>query len=156
MLTVGNLSRSYGATKAVDSVSFAIKKGEIVGLLGRNGAGKTTIMKMLSGFLEPDQGDIIINGHDLAVQRKLAQSQIGYLPENLPIYPEMVVADYLDYAAELKGLKHNKYVEMKRVIAATDIGDKILAPIATLSRGFKQRVGVAQAVLGDPKLLILY
>lgn len=156
MLEVSQLSRRYGDYLAVDSVSFSITKGEIVGLLGHNGAGKTTIMKMLSGFLEPDAGKVLVDGQDLAQHTKKIQKGLGYLPESLPVYPEMTVADYLDYAADLKGLAGNqKREEIKRAIQATDIGAKLNAPIATLSRGFKQRVGVAQAILGRPKLLIL-
>ena len=156
MLAVSNLSRSYGSFLAVDAVSFNIKPGEIVGLLGHNGAGKTTIMKMLSGFLEPDQGRITVDGIDLGADAKHVQRQLGYLPENLPVYPEMTVGDYLDYAADLKGLQGElKSAEIRRAVAATDIGAKILAPIATLSRGYKQRVGVAQAILGKPRFLIL-
>ncbi len=156
MLEVSQLSRRYGEYLAVDSVSFSISKGEIVGLLGHNGAGKTTIMKMLSGFLEPDHGKVMVDGLDLAQHTKKIQHSLGYLPENLPVYPEMTVAEYLDYAADLKGLAGNhKREEIKRVIGATDIGAKLNATIATLSRGFKQRVGVAQAILGRPKVLIL-
>jgi ABC-2 type transport system ATP-binding protein len=155
MLEVKQLVKFYGQHKAVDRVNFTIDQGEIVGLLGQNGAGKTTIMKMLSGFLEPDEGEVVFNGLSLADHTKLIQQSIGYLPENLPVYPEMTVADYLDYAAELKGLGDNKYHEIKRVIEATALEDKLDAPINTLSRGYKQRVGVAQAVLGQPKLLIL-
>ncbi|MCX2800779.1 ABC transporter ATP-binding protein [Microbulbifer thermotolerans] len=156
MLEVSHLSRCYGAFKAVDNVSFAIDKGEIVGLLGHNGAGKTTIMKMLSGYLEPDAGKVCIDGLDLAQHAKQIQRSLGYLPENLPVYGEMTVADYLDYAAELKGLSGpEKREEIRRAVRATDLGVKLTAPINTLSRGFKQRVGVAQAILGRPKLLIL-
>lgn len=156
MLEVFQLKRAYGDFVAVDAVSFSIAKGEIVGLLGHNGAGKTTVMKMLSGYLEPSAGDIQFDGLSLAVHAKTLQQKIGYLPESLPVYPEMSVADYLDYAAELKGLTGGeKAAEIKRVILATDIASKLLAPIATLSRGYKQRVGVAQALLGKPKLLIL-
>ncbi len=156
MLTVSNLSRSYGSFLAVDTVSFSIKPGEIVGLLGHNGAGKTTIMKMLSGYLEPDAGSIEVEGLNLASDAKRIQRLLGYLPENLPVYPEMTVADYLDYAADLKGLQGDlKTAEIRRAVSATDIGAKILAPIATLSRGYKQRVGVAQAILGKPRFLIL-
>lgn len=156
MLEVSNLTRSYGDFIAVDNVSFAIGQGEIVGLLGHNGAGKTTIMKMLSGYLEPNAGLVKIDGIDLSENPKRVQQTLGYLPENLPIYQEMVVADYLDYAADLKGLSGDaKYSEIKRAIRATEIGPKLLAPIATLSRGYKQRVGIAQAILGQPKLLIL-
>lgn len=156
MLDVNQLQRAYGDFLAVDNVSFSIAKGEIVGLLGHNGAGKTTIMKMLSGYLEPSRGSIAIDGLSLADNLKQLQKLIGYLPESLPVYPEMSVADYLDYAAELKGLQGlTKQQQIKRAISATDIGSKLLAPIATLSRGFKQRVGVAQAILGSPRLLIL-
>ena len=156
MLEVSKLSRSYGKFLAVDNVSFTIKSGEIVGLLGHNGAGKTTIMKMLSGFLEPDQGRIVLDGIDMATNTKEAQRLLGYLPENLPVYPEMSVADYLDYAADLKGLKGDiKTAEIRRAIKATELAAKLLAPISTLSRGYKQRVGVAQAILGKPRVLIL-
>ena len=156
MLEVQALSRRYGATLAVDDVSFKIRKGEVVGLLGHNGAGKTTIMKMLSGYLEPNQGGIKIGGLDQALKPQETQQALGYLPENLPLYPEMTVANYLDYAADLKRLRGaEKQRELRRVVAATELKSKLAAQIATLSRGFKQRVGVAQAILGQPKLLIL-
>lgn len=156
MLEVSKLRRCYGDFLAVDAVSFSIRSGEIVGLLGHNGAGKTTIMKMLSGFLEPDQGTVTVDGLNLARQPKQVQAKLGYLPENLPVYPEMAVADYLDFAAVLKGLQGDiRKAEIKRVIQATDLGNKVLAPISTLSRGYRQRVGVAQAILGKPRLLIL-
>ena len=156
MLDVTELTRSYGRFVAVDNVAFTINKGEIVGLLGHNGAGKTTIMKMLSGYLEPDRGQVKIDGIDLAENTKAIQRELGYLPENLPIYPELTVADYLDYSAELKGLfGEQKQQEIKYAIEATEIKDRLLSPIANLSRGLKQRVGVAQAILGRPKLLIL-
>lgn len=156
MLKVSDLTRLYGDFTAVDNVNFRIGCGEIVGLLGHNGAGKTTIMKMLSGHLEPNRGRIKINGTDLDSNLKLVQQLLGYLPESLPIYPEMSVADYLEYAATLKGLTHEqKYREIRRATRATEIQDRLLSPIATLSRGYKQRVGVAQAILGQPKLLIL-
>ncbi|HEX5794091.1 MAG TPA: ABC transporter ATP-binding protein [Rheinheimera sp.] len=156
MLQVSQLTRRYGAMLAVNNVSFTIKPGEIVGLLGHNGAGKTTIMKMLTGYLDADSGSISLNGSDMASDRSAIQAQIGYLPESLPLYPDMTVADYLDYAATLKGLSgDNKTAAIRYAIAATDIASKLLAPIATLSRGFKQRVGVAQAILTRPKLLIL-
>ncbi len=156
MLEVGRLTRRYGSFVAVDDVSFNIGRGEIVGLLGHNGAGKTTIMKMVSGYLEPDRGTITVGGVDLAAHTKQVQQRLGYLPENLPIYPDMVVAGYLEFAAGLKGLRGARMrEEIARVVAATDIGARLLSPIATLSRGLKQRVGVAQAILGSPQLLIM-
>jgi ABC-2 type transport system ATP-binding protein len=156
MINIDHLKRSYDDFIAVDDVSFSIEKGEIVGLLGHNGAGKTTIMKMISGYLEPDNGCIEIDFKDMKKDRQEIQRYIGYLPEVLPIYPEMTVADYLDYAAELKGISSDDLdTEIRRVVQATDIQQKLLSPISTLSRGYKQRVGVAQAILGKPKLLIL-
>jgi ABC-2 type transport system ATP-binding protein len=156
MLKVEGLSRAYGDFMAVDQVGFSIANGEIVGLLGHNGAGKTTIMKMLSGYLEPSAGCIEIDGIALAQDRAGVQRRLGYLPEALPVYPEMSVADYLDYAAQLKGLSGKQASEeIRHAIRATDITSKLLAPIGTLSRGYKQRVGVAQAILGNPKLFIL-
>lgn len=156
MLKADSLVRSYGHFKAVDNVCFTIEPGQIVGLLGHNGAGKTTIMKMLTGYLEPDSGTVTLD--DIPIQENLAsfQSALGYLPESLPVYQEMLVLDYLDYAAELKGLKgQEKLAEVKRVVHETGIQEKIESPISALSRGYKQRVGVAQAILGKPKLLIL-
>jgi ABC-2 type transport system ATP-binding protein len=156
MIKINALKRSYADILAIDGVSFTIEKGEIAGLLGHNGAGKTTIMKMISGYLEPDSGQIEIDGKDIAQQRSEVQRGIGYLPESLPIYPEMSVADYLDYAASLKGLSRlDARDEIRRAVKETGISDRLLAPIATLSRGYKQRVGVAQAILGRPGLLIL-
>ncbi len=156
MLDVRSVSRRYGDFKAVDDVSFTVSQGEIVGLLGHNGAGKTTIMKMLSGFLEPDSGSIRFKGVPILDDRSQLQRELGYLPENLPVYPELSVASYLDYAAELKGLRgHDKRRAIRRVLEATHLEDRLLSPIATLSRGLKQRVGVAQAILGQPSLLIL-
>ncbi|MGD2172922.1 MAG: ABC transporter ATP-binding protein [Gammaproteobacteria bacterium] len=156
MLEIEHLTRDYDGFMAVDDVSFSIQQGEIAGLLGHNGAGKTTIMKMISGYLEPSAGRIEIDGMDIARHRTEVQRRIGYLPETLPIYPEMSVADYLDYAARLKGLPGETVTrEIRRVVGATDLGPRLLAPIATLSRGYKQRLGVAQAILGQPRLLIL-
>ncbi|MFW2373415.1 MAG: ABC transporter ATP-binding protein [Gammaproteobacteria bacterium] len=156
MITTHNLSRYYGDFKAVNDISFTIQPGEIVGLLGHNGAGKTTIMKMISGYLEPSSGTIEIDSLAFNTQGTEIKKRLGYLPETLPVYPEMSVADYLDYTAILKGFSGDKAQnEIRRVVKATDIGNKLLAPIATLSRGYKQRVGVAQAILGKPKLLIL-
>ena len=156
MIEVKNLSRNYGDLKAVDNVSFHIGGRQVVGLLGHNGAGKTTIMKMLSGYLEPSSGSIHINGVDLAQEPRSIQQQLGYLPENLPVYPDMMVADYLDYAATLKGIATNERNDVVRdAIAATELQERVLDPIKNLSRGLRQRVGVAQAILGRPQLLIM-
>ncbi len=156
MIEVDSLSRKYGATPAVDNVSFRIGANEVVGLLGHNGAGKTTIMRMLSGFLEPSAGSVTIGGANMATQAREVQRQLGYLPEHLPVYPEMPVADYLEYAATLKGIAAaDRHLALREAIAATDLGARALDPINLLSRGLRQRVGVAQAILGQPRLLIL-
>ncbi len=153
MLEAVGLTRRYGDFLAVSDVSFSIGQSEIVGLLGHNGAGKTTIMKMLTGYLEPSSGRVMVDGVNLAEDPKAVQSRLGYLPENLPLYPELSVFDYLDYAAELRGIDARSAV--RRAIEATELESKALDPIATLSRGFKQRLGVAQAILHEPRLLIL-
>jgi ABC-2 type transport system ATP-binding protein len=156
MIRVEALTRYYGDLKAVDQVSFEIGQGEIVGLLGHNGAGKTTIMKMLTGYLEPTQGRIEIDGLDIQEYREAVQHRIGYLPENDPLYPEMTVIDYLDYAAELHGVPAGQRLERIRdAISQTALEAKAADPIGTLSRGYRQRVGVAQAILHKPRLLIL-
>lgn len=156
MIDVQSITRCYGKFTAVNKVSFKIGRNEIVGLLGHNGAGKTTIIKMLSGYLEPSQGRIVIAGIDLADNARAVQEQLGYLPESSPLYPDMLVADYLDYVATLKGIPWRERLDAVRdAIVATDLPEKATSSIGTLSRGLKQRVGVAQAILGKPQLLIL-
>lgn len=156
MIDVTNLTRRYGNFTAVDRISFRIGRGEIVGLLGHNGAGKSTIMKMLTGFLEPSGGDIRIAGQELQQDLAQAQERIGYLPENCPLYPEMSVVDFLDYTATLRGIPEKERPQaICRAIAQTELAAKATAPIATLSRGYRQRVGVAQALLHHPEILIL-
>ncbi|HCP14244.1 MAG TPA: multidrug ABC transporter ATP-binding protein [Peptococcaceae bacterium] len=156
MISVKNLTRTYGEFVAVDRVSFEIEKGEIVGLLGHNGAGKTTIMKMITGYLEPTSGTIEINGRAIGDQRQEIQSNIGYLPENCPVYPEMTVIDYLDYAAALQGVEENRRPALvAAAISKTELTAKAAQTISTLSRGYRQRVGVAQAILHEPGILIL-
>ena len=156
MIVAKNLTRKYGTFTAVEDVSFEIPDGQVVGLLGHNGAGKTTIMKMLTGFLEPTSGTVLIDGHDVESDRHAAQALIGYLPENCPLYPEMSVIDFLDYAAELRGVPaEERPPRLRAAIASTELGEKATAPISSLSRGFRQRVGVAQAILHRPKIIIL-
>ena len=156
MIEVTELTRHYGEIRAVDNVSFQIGQNEIVGLLGHNGAGKTTIMRMLSGYLEPSAGQIELDGVNVTGQPEVIQQQLGYLPESLPVYPEMIVADYLYYVATLKGVdKEAQPQAVREALLATDLEKRALDHISSLSRGLKQRVGVAQAILGHPRLLIL-
>ena len=153
MIEAKNLVRRYGEFKAVDDVSFSIEPGEVVGLLGHNGAGKTTIMKMLTGFLEPSAGQTLVDGIDVFAAPDLVQAKMGYLPESSPLYPELTVVEYLSYAAELRGLQPAHCVP--RAIEATQLESRAMDRIDTLSRGYKQRVGVAQAILHSPKFIIL-
>ncbi len=156
MISVHKLTRKYGDFSAVDQVSFDINPGEIVGLLGHNGAGKTTIMKMITGYLEPTSGTITIDGKGISGRSQSAQQNIGYLPENCPVYPEMTVIDYLDYAAALHGLSVSEREPLiAEAIYRTELTDKATHLISTLSRGYRQRTGVAQAILHQPKILIL-
>ena len=156
MISVSNLSRSYGPTLAVDDVSFEISDGEVVGLLGHNGAGKTTIMKMITGFIEPSSGSVEVDGLVLGESTVGIQRKIGYLPENCPVWPEMRVTDYLIYQAKLhlvEGAMIGSLVS--EAIEKTRLTEKATARIDTLSRGYRQRVGVAQALLHKPDILIL-
>jgi ABC-2 type transport system ATP-binding protein len=153
MIQADRLCRRYGDFVAVDEVSFAIDHGEIVGLLGHNGAGKTTIMKMLTGYLEPSSGLVRVDGTVVEQDRQAVQRQLGYLPENLPLYPELSVVDYLDYTARLRGVDPARAV--RQAVDATELGSKAFDPIATLSRGYRQRLGVAQAILHEPRFVIL-
>jgi ABC-2 type transport system ATP-binding protein len=156
MIEVHNITRSYGDFVAVDGVSFDISPGEVVGLLGHNGAGKTTVMKLMTGFLEPTGGHVLVDGLNVARDRREIQRRIGYLPENCPVYPDMTVIDYLDYVLALRGMDERERLPLViETIDRTGLREKAAESIATLSRGYRQRTGVAQAILSRPKLLIL-
>lgn len=156
MIEAKNLTKKYDTLTAVNDVSFSIERGEIIGLLGHNGAGKTTIMKMITGYLEPNAGTVLVDGLSIREQRNEIQKKIGYLPENCPLYPEMTVIDYLEYAASLHGMEGDAAIDAIRyALRQTDLENKAAQPIHTLSRGYRQRTGVAQAILTQPELLIL-
>lgn len=156
MIEAERLSLSYGTVKAVRDISFQIARGEIVGLLGHNGAGKTTIMKMLTGYLEPSAGRITVDGLDIAAHRHEIQRRIGYLPENCPVYPDMSVIDYLEYQASLQGVPAaERAAAIREAIRCTGLEPRALHGVATLSRGYRQRVGVARAILHKPRIVIL-
>ena len=156
MIEARNLSRSFGEFEAVRAVSFEVGEGEIVGMLGPNGAGKTTTIRMLTGFLPPSGGAITIAGHDLLQEPLLARRQIGYLPENVALYPEMRVEEYLRWRARLQRL-HGAEAKaaVARVLERCLVEDVRRQIIGTLSRGYRQRVGLAMAILHDPQVLIL-
>ncbi len=156
MIEVEHLSKTYGSARAVQDVSFRVGKGEILGFLGPNGAGKTTTMRILTCYMAPTAGTARIAGHDILDESLEVRRNIGYLPENVPLYPEMTVRDYLNYVAALRGVPKNKRAE--RLEAALDAGkleDRVDDLIFKLSKGYRQRVGIAQAVIHDPLVLIL-
>jgi ABC-2 type transport system ATP-binding protein len=156
MIDVSNLTKSYGLIEALRDVSFSIADGEIVGLLGPNGAGKTTIIKILTGYLQPDDGTVLVNGLDVLEHTREVQAQIGYLPETAPLYPELSVQAYLRMMADLRQIPEEAQLPLlSEAIYATGLQDHLTRPIAHLSKGFRQRVGLAQAILHKPKLLIL-
>ena len=156
MIEADGLTRHYGAVVAASEVSFEVGSGEIVGLLGHNGAGKTTVMKMLTGYLEPTSGRGLVDGIDVRDEPETVQSKIGYLPENRPLYPDMSVFDYLNFATSMRGMTGKEAESgLRDVIEAMELGSRALDKLGTLSRGFQQRVGVAQAILHKPPVLIL-
>ena len=156
MISVSNLTKRYGNLVAVNNITFNIPRGQIVGLLGHNGAGKTTTLKMLTGFLEPDNGEILIDGLDMHENREKVQEKIGYLAENAPLYPDMTVIEYLDFTARLRNIPENQISKLVREsISKTRLELKAFEKIDTLSKGYRQRVGVAQAILTLPPILIL-
>jgi len=156
MIDVSELHKSYGSVKALRGVSFHIAPGEIVGLLGPNGAGKTTIIKILTGYLQPDTGVVRVGGMDVLTRTQEVQALIGYLPENAPLYPELSVQAYLKMMAELRQVPENEQTaRISEAVYATGLADQLTRPIGQLSKGFRQRVGLAQAILHKPKLLIL-
>lgn len=156
MIEIKGLSRSFGQIKAVDRVSFAVKSGEIVGFLGPNGAGKTTTMRMMVGYLQPDEGSIELDGHSVFDDPITASARIGYLPEHNPLYPEMSVGEFLIYLGHLRRMKEAKLGERLEFIReACGLDEVWNQRIATLSKGYRQRTGLAGAILHDPEVLIL-
>ena len=156
MLEVTNLSKRYGQKQAIDGISFSIRQGEAVGFLGVNGAGKSTTMNILTGYLSASDGEVVVDGVDILTEPLKAKAKIGYLPEQPPLYPEMTVQEYLDFVAELKGVKRAQ--RKQQVLAAahrTGLEEVLPRVIRSLSKGYRQRVGIAQALLGSPQLIIL-
>ncbi len=156
MIEVSHLTKQYGNHLAVDDVSFTVADGQICGLLGPNGAGKSTIMNILTGYLSATSGQVTVAGHPLPEEADAAKACVGYLPEQPPLYPEMTVQEYLTFAAELKGVKKAERKEqVYRAARRTGVETVLPRLIRSLSKGYKQRVGIAQALLGSPRLIIL-
>ncbi|MEI6862685.1 MAG: ATP-binding cassette domain-containing protein, partial [Verrucomicrobiota bacterium] len=157
MIEVKNLVKDYGSKRAVDGVSFVVRRGDILGFLGPNGAGKSTTMKMITGFLRPDGGTATVDGVDVTSDPVAVKRKLGYLPESAPAYGEMTVGEFLGFIAEVRGFRtaEAKLAQVDRALALTQLGPVRHQTIETLSKGFKQRVGLAQALLHDPPALIL-
>ena len=157
MIDVNGLVKTYGSKRAVDGVSFSVKRGDILGFLGPNGAGKSTTMKMITGFVRPDSGTAKVDGIDVMKDPVAVKRKLGYLPENAPAYPEMTVAEFLGFIAEVRGFSEaaTRKAHVDRAVALTHLVSVRNQTIETLSKGYKQRVGFAQALLHDPPVLIL-
>jgi len=156
MINVKNLSKNYGPVKAVKSIDFEINDGEIVGFLGPNGAGKSTTLKMLTGYLAPTSGSVTINNMDILEEELEIQKSIGYLPELNPIYPEMIVYDYLQFIGSIRNIKGKQFSQaLGRVIEQCGLKGVLHRHIGNCSKGYKQRIGLAASMIHDPKILIL-
>ena len=156
MIEIENLQKRFGAITAVDGVSFTVERGTVLGFLGPNGAGKSTTMKMLTGFLPPTGGTARIGGHDITTDGLAAKKLVGYLPEGAPLYPDMTPEAFLYFIAEIRGLSGAKAKARVAEVAEKVSLQKVMRqPIETLSKGFKRRVGLAQAILHDPQVLVL-
>ncbi|MFV0469492.1 MAG: ABC transporter ATP-binding protein [Dysgonomonas sp.] len=154
MIDVNNISKSYSKKVAVDGLSFQLSKGDIVGFLGSNGAGKSTTMKILAGTLNPDNGNVSVFGHDIINDSMNAKRRIGYLPEDNPLYGNMYVREYLEYISDIYSVS-NKKDAISKIIENTGLQNEYRKKISTLSKGNRQRVGLAQALIHDPDFLIL-
>jgi len=156
MIEVQKLTKSFGAKVAVDKVSFQVKKGEVLGFLGPNGAGKSTTMRMITGFFPPTKGDILIDGKSIFEDELTAKAKIGYLPESAPLYHDMTVADFLNFAAEMRGIEQDKKAAaVDRVVELCFLQPVRYQSIDTLSKGYRHRTCLAQALIHDPDILIL-
>ena len=156
MIEVKNVTKKYGKFTAVDNITFTINEGEIIGLLGPNGAGKSTTMNMLTGFIEQTQGEIIVDGYDMLKKPKKAKKEIGYMPEGVPLYTDLTVKEFVTYMAEIKNVdKKQRKEKVQKIMDQTGISEVEKKLIKNLSRGYKQRVSMAGALVGDPKILIL-
>jgi ABC-2 type transport system ATP-binding protein len=155
-ISVENLTKVYGPQKAVDNISFEVKTGEILGFLGPNGAGKSTTMKIITCYLNPTQGNVSLDGYNIAQHANEVRRRIGYLPENNPLYLDMSIVDYLRYAAELQRVPSDKIDQrIRKMIEICGLGHEMHKNIGELSKGYRQRVGLAQALIHDPDVLIL-
>jgi ABC-2 type transport system ATP-binding protein len=154
-IKVEGVTKVYGSQKALDNVSFEVKKGEVVGFLGPNGAGKSTMMKIVSCFIPPTSGKVTVGGFDIMEESMKVREMVGYLPESNPLYYDMYVKEYLDFVCGLYGIKGDRRARIDEMISVTGLGREQHKQIGQLSKGYKQRVGIAQAIIHDPEILIL-
>ena len=156
LIVTKNVSMNFGRFSALKNINLEIGRGEIVGFLGQNGAGKTTLMRVLTTFYMPSAGQVFIDGKDTQRESLAVRANIGYLPENPPLYPSMTVKDYLIFAAQLKKIPRGALMtKVEKVLNECQLLDVVHKPIAHLSKGYRQRVGIAQAIIHDPAILIL-
>ena len=156
MIEVRNLSKTYGARTAIKGLNFSVKKGEVIGFLGPNGAGKTTTMKVLTGFMAASEGSVIVDGLDIFQNPREVKQKMGYLPEIPPVYGDMKVGEYLEFVSALRGVpRHQVKEKTLKAIQKTQLVEVQGRLIQNLSKGFRQRVGLAQALVADPEILIL-
>src|SRR5271157_4645573 len=156
MITTQNLSKRYGEKLAVDDLTFSVAPGEVLGFLGANGAGKSTTMRMIAGFVAPSAGQVSVCGHDIERDSVAAKTCMGYLPEGAPSYGEMTVAEFLDFVADIRGLRGQLRSERRAIVVERlGLAGVINQVVETLSKGFRRRVGLAQALIHDPQVLIL-
>jgi len=156
MLSLKNVTKEYSGKRAVDSVNFEVQKGEVVGFLGPNGAGKTTTMRMIATLLDPDEGEIMLDDKNIREHSFFIRQKLGFMPENNPLYDDMLTSEYLNYVADLKELKGNERLRaIDEAVKETGIAEVFYKPISELSKGYKQRVGLAQAIMHKPDILIL-
>ena len=156
MIRIDNLSKNYGSVQAVDSISFSLKESEIVGFLGANGAGKSTTLKMMTGYLTPTSGNVYLGDKNIIDDCLDIQKMVGYLPELNPLYSEMKVHEYLKFHASIRGIEDDKFTKsLKRVVADCGLQGVVHRTIGNCSKGYKQRIGLAAAMIHDPKILIL-
>jgi ABC-2 type transport system ATP-binding protein len=154
-IIVQNVTKLYGVQKALDNVSFEVKKGEIVGFLGPNGAGKSTMMKIITGFIPASSGQVLVNGVDTGTDNLQIRKKIGYLPENNPLYPEMYIREYLGFVASVYKMGRSKTKAIDDIISVTGLTGEQNKKVGSLSKGYRQRVGLAQALIHNPDILIL-
>jgi len=156
MIEVEGLTKDYGTLRAIDKLNFSVMRGEVLGFLGPNGAGKTTTMKILTGFISPTAGTATVAGRDVVTQSLEMRRELGYLPENAPLYQDMIVRDYLQFVSELRSLSPDKAKSgISRVVETCGLGEVYGRPVSEMSKGYRQRLGLAISMIHDPEILIL-